>query len=78
MRKFIAALILVPLAILMVMFAVANRGSVAISLDPFSASAPALTVHVPLFLLLLIVLFFPGGLMGWIYAQFPRTQKVLE
>jgi branched-chain amino acid transport system permease protein len=29
-------------------------------------------------LLLLIVLFFPGGLMGWIYSHFPRTQKVLE
>jgi branched-chain amino acid transport system permease protein len=29
-------------------------------------------------LLLLIVLFFPGGLMGFIYNQFPRTQKVLE
>ena len=29
-------------------------------------------------LLLLIVLFFPTGLMGWIHARFPRTQKVLE
>ncbi len=29
-------------------------------------------------LLLLIVLFFPGGLMGFIYRRFPRTQKVLE
>jgi branched-chain amino acid transport system permease protein len=29
-------------------------------------------------LLLLIVLFFPSGLMGWIYSRFPRTQKVLE
>ena len=29
-------------------------------------------------LLLLIVLFFPGGLMGWIYSRFPRTQKILE
>jgi branched-chain amino acid transport system permease protein len=29
-------------------------------------------------LLLLIVLFFPGGLMGWIYSRFPRTQRVLE
>jgi len=29
-------------------------------------------------LLLLIVLFFPGGLMGWIYSRFPRVQKVLE
>ena len=29
-------------------------------------------------LLLVIVLFFPGGLMGFVYRQFPRTQKVLE
>jgi branched-chain amino acid transport system permease protein len=29
-------------------------------------------------LLLLIVLFFPGGLMGFIYSRFPRLQKVLE
>jgi branched-chain amino acid transport system permease protein len=29
-------------------------------------------------LLLLIVLFFPGGLMGWVYSRFPRMQKVLE
>jgi len=29
-------------------------------------------------LLLLIVLFFPSGLMGFIYKHFPRTQKVLE
>jgi uncharacterized integral membrane protein len=69
MRKFIAAVILVPLAILMVMFAVANRGSVPISLDPFSAEAPALTVHVPLFLLLLIVLIIGvlvGGIAAWL------------
>jgi uncharacterized integral membrane protein len=68
MRKFIAALILVPLAILMVMFAVANRGSVTISLDPFSASAPALSVPVPMFLLLLIALIIGvlvGGIAAW-------------
>jgi branched-chain amino acid transport system permease protein len=29
-------------------------------------------------LLLLIVLFFPGGLMGFIYSRFPRTQRLLE
>ncbi len=29
-------------------------------------------------LLLLIVLFFPGGLMGWVYSRFPRIKKVLE
>ncbi|HUD85872.1 MAG TPA: branched-chain amino acid ABC transporter permease [Xanthobacteraceae bacterium] len=29
-------------------------------------------------LLLVIVLFFPGGLMGFIYRRFPRSQRVLE
>jgi branched-chain amino acid transport system permease protein len=29
-------------------------------------------------LLLVIVLFFPSGLMGWVYSRFPRTKKVLE
>ena len=29
-------------------------------------------------LLLLIVLFFPSGLMGFVYLRFPRTKKVLE
>jgi branched-chain amino acid transport system permease protein len=29
-------------------------------------------------LLLIIILFFPAGLMGWIYSRFPRIQKVLE
>jgi hypothetical protein len=29
-------------------------------------------------LLLVIVLFFPSGLMGWVYSRFPRVQRVLE
>jgi len=29
-------------------------------------------------LLLVIVLFFPGGLMGWVHSRFPRTQRLLE
>jgi branched-chain amino acid transport system permease protein len=29
-------------------------------------------------LLLIIVLFFPSGLMGWLYSRFPRLQRVLE
>jgi len=82
MRKFIAALILVPLAILMVMFAVANRGSVAISLDPFSANAPALTVRVPMFLLLLVVLIIGvvvGGIAAWLrQSKWRRVARRLE
>ncbi len=29
-------------------------------------------------LLLAIVLFAPGGLMGWIYRRWPRLRRVLE
>jgi branched-chain amino acid transport system permease protein len=29
-------------------------------------------------LLLIIVLFFPSGLMGFLYSRFPRLQRVLE
>ena len=38
MRKAVTALILIPLAILIVMFGVANREAVTISLDPFDSA----------------------------------------
>ena len=40
-RKIVFAVVLVPLAIVIVALAVANRGSVTVSLDPFSAAEPA-------------------------------------
>jgi uncharacterized integral membrane protein len=82
MRKFLAAVILIPLAILLVMFAVANREYVAISLDPFSVNAPALTVHVRLFLLLLIALIvgvLVGGIAAWLaQAKWRRAARRLD
>jgi uncharacterized integral membrane protein len=82
MRKFIAAVILIPLAILMVMFAVANRARVPVSLDPFSANAPALTVQVPLFLLLLIALIvgvLAGGVAAWLkQSKWRRAARRLD
>ena len=82
MRKLIAAVILIPLAVLMVMFAVANRGSVVVSLDPFSSSAPALTLHVPLFLLLLVALIvgvLAGGAAAWLrQSKWRRAARRLE
>jgi uncharacterized integral membrane protein len=82
MRKIAAVLILVPLAILMVMFAVANRGSVPVSLDPFSADAPALSVRVPLFLALLLALIvgvFAGGVAAWLgQSKWRRAARRLE
>lgn len=82
MRKLIAAVILIPLAILMVMFSVANRASVPVSLDPFSSTAPALTLHVPLFVLLLIALIvgvLAGGVAAWLrQSKWRRMARRLE
>src|SRR5271167_3243770 len=80
-RKILAVAVLVPLAILMVMFAVANRASIAISFDPFSSEAPAFTLHAPLFLVLLIVLIagvVAGGIGAWLrQAKWRRTARSL-
>lgn len=69
MAKFFKLLILVPIAAVIVAFAIANRQVVSISFDPFSdpeASAAMLTA--PLFLLLfltLIVGVIVGGVATW-------------
>lgn len=56
LRKIIATLILVPLAIVIIAFAVANRQSVTVSLDPFGSSAPAAALTLPLFAVVLVTL----------------------
>jgi uncharacterized integral membrane protein len=56
LRKLVAALILVPLAIVIIAFAVANRQAVTLSFDPFSATAPAAALNVPLFVIVLVTL----------------------
>src|SRR5262245_1368028 len=67
-RKTVAALVLVPLAIVIVLLAMANRQSVTISLDPFLAEPPALALTQPLFLVILgavIVGAIIGGTAAW-------------
>jgi uncharacterized integral membrane protein len=56
LRKTVAALILVPLAIIIIAFAVANRQSVTLSFDPFNASAPAAALTLPLFIIVIVTL----------------------
>ena len=56
LRKFVAALILVPLGIVIIAFAVANRQAVTLSFDPFSSSAPAAALTLPLFVVVFTVL----------------------
>jgi uncharacterized integral membrane protein len=68
-RKLVSALILVPLAIVLIAFAVANRESIIVSLDPFDQANPALSIRLPLFVLILIVVIAAvilGGIAAWL------------
>ncbi|MBK8457994.1 MAG: LapA family protein [Phyllobacteriaceae bacterium] len=49
-------LIVLPIAIVLVALAVANRGGADFTLDPFHPGNPALTLHWPLFVYLFIAL----------------------
>jgi len=69
LRKIVSALILIPLAIVLVMFAVANREVVTVSFDPFNSSDPSLGIDLPLFVVILlsvIVGVMAGGIATWI------------
>lgn len=49
-------IVLVPLAIVLIALAVANRASVAFTLDPFNPGNPSLTLQLPLFVMLFLAL----------------------
>ena len=82
LRRIVSILVIVPLAIVIVAFAVANRQSVTISFDPFSSASPAYAATVPLFVLifaLLIVGVLVGGVAAWIrQGKWRRTARRLD
>jgi uncharacterized integral membrane protein len=55
MRKFFTALVLIPLGVIFIVFAVANRHLVTVSFDPFNSSDPAAGVTLPLFVVIIAV-----------------------
>ena len=68
MRKFVAVAILVPLAIVIVMFAVANREIITVSFDPFDSAHPAFALKMPLFMLIFVLV---GARRRWSAASRP-------
>lgn len=72
MKRLVALIILVPVAIVLVAFSVANRGDVTISLDPFNAAAPVVAVALPLFVLLFATLAV-GVIIGGVAAGSARA-----
>lgn len=68
MRKFFSALVIVPLAIVFVVFAVANRHLVTVSFNPFNSSDPAVGATLPLFVVIIlsaILGVIAGGVATW-------------
>jgi uncharacterized integral membrane protein len=68
-HKIVTAIIVVPLAAVIVAFAVANRQAVTVSFDPFSAASPAYAATLPLFAIIFVVLILGvliGGIAAWI------------
>ncbi|HZD92332.1 MAG TPA: LapA family protein [Pseudolabrys sp.] len=68
-RKIVTAIIVIPLAVVIIAFAVANRQPVTVSFDPFSSTAPAYAATVPLFVLI-FVLAIAGVIVGGVAAWF--------
>ena len=69
MRKFLTALIVIPLGLLFVVFAVANRHFVTVSFDPFNTRDPSVGVTMPLFVVIIAVAILgvvTGGTATWV------------
>ena len=81
-RKAVTALILAPLTVAAVAFAVANRQTIVVSFDPFDRAHPAFAVTLPLFALLLAVLVAGvviGGVAAWVrQSKWRRAARLAQ
>lgn len=69
MKAFFKALVLVPVALIVVLFSVANRAPVRVSFDPISRDAPAFALDLPLFAVILAAIavgILIGGFASWL------------
>lgn len=81
-RKIALYATLVPLALVLILFAVANREVVTVSFDPFDSAQPALSVKLPLFILIFVFLTLGvmiGGFAAWLrQSRHRRTARALR
>ena len=81
-RKIVTAVIAIPLAAVLIAFAVANRQSVTVSFDPFSSTDPAYAATLPLFAVVMLMLIFGvlvGGVAAWLkQGKWRRAARALE
>jgi uncharacterized integral membrane protein len=81
-RRIVTIVIVVPLAAVIIAFAVANRQMVTVSLDPFNAASPAYAATLPLFILifaLVILGVIVGGVASWLrQGSWRRAARKLD
>jgi len=81
-RRIVSALIVIPLALAIIAFAVANRQSVTLSFDPLSSTNPAYSATLPLFAVIFMVLILGvliGGVAAWIgQTKWRRAARKLD
>jgi uncharacterized integral membrane protein len=68
MRKFFTGLVLIPLGLIFIVFAVANRHLVTVSFDPINSRDPNVAVTLPLFVVIIAVAIagvLAGGSATW-------------
>ncbi|HXZ21738.1 MAG TPA: LapA family protein [Pseudolabrys sp.] len=81
-RRVVSTLIIVPLAVAIIAFAVANRQSVTLSFDPFSSTNTAYAATLPLFAVIFMALILGvliGGIAAWIgQTKWRRAARKLD
>lgn len=71
MLRFLKLLILLPIAAVLLLFAVANRQPITLFLDPFGSSAEVLRISVPLFVFFFVTLAI-GVVIGSVTSWFAQ------
>jgi uncharacterized integral membrane protein len=81
-RRIVTVVILVPVVILFLGFAIANRQTVRLSFDPFDANSPDYSASLPLFVLVIVLLIagvLVGGAAAWIgQGKWRRAARSLD
>lgn len=80
MMAFLKALIILPVAVIVILLAIANRAPVLLSFDPFTKGAPELALEAPLYAIVLAALVVGvllGGIGTWLSAgRIRRASRV--
>lgn len=78
-KRLVALIVLIPVGVILIAFIIANRETVALSLDPFQSGSESFTYHAPFFVWLFLFLaigIIIGGISVW-FSQH-RFRKALK